>query len=214
MRRRSSATPHERAFEDPARWLLFNNLPYKKRNGTVSSHSSVLKSKTVCLDASLGEGSNLAESGRIGYGDVRQDLAVNLHVGFFEAEDEFAVRQPVETGSRVDTGDPQTAEITLFDPAVAESVIKGPIHCFGRTAEQFAPCAPVALGKFQYLVASASRFESSFYAWHVLLLRDEFRPIHKGRQFLMVLGIGAVQTYFRLFKNSQIVAPAECPEEA
>gem|GEM_PF-1600292 len=30
----------------------------------------------------------------------------------------------------------------------------------------------------------------------------------------MVLGIGAVQTYFRLFKNSQIVAPAECPEEA
>jgi hypothetical protein len=132
-----------RVARDPA-----DHGPYKKRNGTVSSHSLSFENKPVCLDASLGKGSDLAESGRIGYGNVGQNLAVDLHIGFFEAEDEFAVRQAVETGSRIDAGDPQTAEITLFDTAVTESVIKGPINRFGRTAEQFAPCAPVTLGKF------------------------------------------------------------------
>jgi hypothetical protein len=59
------------------------------------------------------------------YGDVREYLTVDFNTSLGQAVDDTAVAQPINTGSRVDTRDPQCAELTLFLPAIAISVLPG-----------------------------------------------------------------------------------------
>src|SRR3954453_12802157 len=58
-------------------------------------------------------------------GDVGQDLAVELHAGLLEAVHEGPVAHAVLAGGRVDTGDPQPAEVALAVAAVPVAVLVG-----------------------------------------------------------------------------------------
>ena len=115
--------------------------------------------------------------------EIGKDLSVYLDLGRFQSEDELAVRESVYPGGGIYAGNPECAEITLFDPPVPECVIQGAIDCFGSASEQFTSGSPVTLGQLQHLVSSLSRFKSSFYAWHFLLLCSGYLPDPQGETF-------------------------------
>jgi hypothetical protein len=69
---------------------------YKKRNGSVSSHSLLFEIQRTLLDAGFCQAGNLREPFRVGNGNVGQDLAVNFDIGLFKTENELAVGQPVQ----------------------------------------------------------------------------------------------------------------------
>jgi len=146
----------------------------------VWSHSLLIEIQRTLLDAGFCQTGDLREPFRIGDGDVGQDLAVDLDIGLFETENEAAVGPPVQSLGIMDTCNPSVAEITFLYATIPEGIIECPVNSFGSTAEQLAPCAPVTLGKFQYLVTSASRFKTSFNAWHLLLLRVLISPDPQG----------------------------------
>ena len=54
------------------------------------------------------------EASRIIHGDVSQNLAVQLAAGLLQTVHETAVRNVIQMACRIDTGDPQTTEISLF----------------------------------------------------------------------------------------------------
>ena len=58
-------------------------------------------------------------------GDIRQHLAVDLDPGLLQPIDQPAVGQAVLAGGRVDTGDPQGAELALLLAAVAVGILAG-----------------------------------------------------------------------------------------
>ena len=54
------------------------------------------------------------ESGHVGDGQVRQDLPIDLDAGQLEAVDQVGVVGAADTGTGVDTGDPEAAILTLI----------------------------------------------------------------------------------------------------
>ena len=54
---------------------------------------------------------------------ISQNLTVDLDGRFFQAGDETAVRQTVDTCTSVDTSDPQSAELTFFLTTVTVGVL-------------------------------------------------------------------------------------------
>ncbi|MDF2642719.1 MAG: hypothetical protein K0R45_1992 [Pseudomonas sp.] len=53
---------------------------------------------------------------------ISQNLAVDLDRRFFQASDQTAVGQTVDTRTSVDTSDPQSAELTFFLTTVTVGV--------------------------------------------------------------------------------------------
>src|SRR5260370_33055226 len=51
---------------------------------------------------------------RVLYGDVGEDLAIQLHSTLLQSVDELAVTQTVQLGSRADTHDPDGAVLPLL----------------------------------------------------------------------------------------------------
>jgi len=78
-----------------------------------------------------------------------EDLAVHLDAGFLEALDEPVVGQPVQTRSRVDTGDPQASEVTLPGAPVAVGVDEGVGDLLLGLAVQPGSLPPVTGGALQ-----------------------------------------------------------------
>src|SRR5690606_27512209 len=70
---------------------------------------------------------HLGEGLRVVHCEIRQDLAVERHVGLVEAAHHPRVRGSVDSGAGVDTGDPQTAEVALAFAAVAVGVLPGAV---------------------------------------------------------------------------------------
>src|ERR1035437_6005763 len=102
--------------------MLSVHTLYKKGNG-IQSHSLFLIERTMCLNAGHCKRGNLCKSIRIGHSNVSQYFAVDLNVGFFEAKNEFTVRQTIDTRSSIDSNNPEAAEITFFDASIAEGII-------------------------------------------------------------------------------------------
>src|SRR5688500_5503607 len=71
-------------------------------------------------------------SERIGVtdGEVCQNLTIQFNFRLFQTVDQFAVAQTVQTGSRVDADDPQTAQITGTGAAVTVRVEQALEHRF------------------------------------------------------------------------------------
>src|SRR5581483_1314786 len=82
-------------------------------------------------------------------GDVGQDLAVELDPGGLQSVHELGVGEAVLACGRVDSGDPQAAEVALAVAAVAIAVLVGLEHRFLGGAVMTAGIAPVALGQLQ-----------------------------------------------------------------
>lgn len=57
------------------------------------------------------------------HGQFSQNLTVDFDGRFFQASDETAVGQTVNTSTSIDTGDPQSAELTFFLTTVTVGVL-------------------------------------------------------------------------------------------
>src|SRR6478736_2615457 len=80
-----------------------------------------------------------AERGVVAYGEVREDLAVDLDVGGLQSGDETRVRDVVLAARGVDPDDPEPAELALAGPAIAERVVAGVHHLLVGLAQVTAP---------------------------------------------------------------------------
>ena len=70
-------------------------------------------------DLSLGRLHQLGEAFRIVHGDIREHLAVQIHIRQLQTIHQLAVGQAVQAGRRVDAGDPQGAVLSLLLLAAA-----------------------------------------------------------------------------------------------
>src|SRR5699024_10296181 len=93
-------------------------------------------------------------------------LTVDVHIVLLEAIDKGGVAHAVETGSSVDTGDPQTAEITLAQLAAFVGIAQRTGNLFGSGTVLLGLCAPVALGQLHHLAAFLMSIYSSLNTCH------------------------------------------------
>src|SRR6266702_763579 len=94
--------------------------------------------------------------------------------------DQLAVVKAVNPCRSFDTGNPQRSEIPFFNTPVAKCVVQGAVYRLSSASEQLAPGAAVTFGQFQHLVSSLSRFKSSSYSRHQLLLCVVFAGSVRG----------------------------------
>src|SRR5690606_24161280 len=97
------------------------------------------------------------------HGQISQHFTVNFNHGFFQAIDELAVRQTVQTGTGVDTRDPQLTELTLTLTTVTVSVLTGfDYGLFGNT-EYTAASAIVTFSLLQNFLVTTTSDHTTFY---------------------------------------------------
>src|SRR5690606_5661686 len=89
------------------------------------------------------------EGGGVVHREVRENLAVHLDTSGLEALDEAVVGDAVLTGRRVDTGDPELAEVTLASPAVPVGVVERVERLLLGLAVQARTLAAVTTGQFE-----------------------------------------------------------------
>jgi len=94
----------------------------------------------------LGHRGQLLEGFRIADGQLGQELAIDIHVGFLEPADEHAVGKTMLARRGIDAGDPQLTEIALLPPAVLVGVLKPTEDRFFGGFEKTTPAAKVASG--------------------------------------------------------------------
>ena len=105
-------------------------------------------------EGGLGRLDELGERGRIGDGQVGEDLAVELHLGLVEALDEAAVGDAFGADGGVDAHDPERAVVALAELAVDGGVAPGVVDGLGGGAEALAAAAVEALGELEPLAAA------------------------------------------------------------
>ena len=103
---------------------------------------------------------DLRKSGRIGHGEISENLAVDLDVRLGEKVDELAVTDALFTRSGIETGDPQRAEITLLVTAVSVSVFTGMGDGFDREAKVRLATAIVALDGIEDILTAFAGSDS------------------------------------------------------
>ena len=106
--------------------------------------------------------------------NARVDIAVHpehlkFYIGQLQAVDEFAVCQIIHPGGGIDSGYPESPEITFARAAVAIGIHQGLINGIGGSAKQFAATGTKSFGKFQHLFAASSGFKSSFNSHFIYL---------------------------------------------
>jgi hypothetical protein len=99
-------------------------------------------------------------------GQIGQNLAVNVDMGFFHPVDQAAVGYFIDPGGGVDTGNPEFPEIALPHAPVAESIFHGPFNGLGCGSQQAASCPEEALGHLQDLPSFLFGRNGSFYPRH------------------------------------------------
>src|SRR5450759_3022021 len=113
-------------------------------------------------------------------GDVGQDLAVDLDLGRPEAADELAVGHPVDPGRRVDPDDPELAEVTLPDLAVAGGIGERMEQRFVGRLDQPRAGPLAALGRVQEALVALVRGDAALDASHGLSLIHISEPTRLG----------------------------------
>jgi hypothetical protein len=102
---------------------------------------------------------DLRECSFIEHGQVGQHLAINLDRSLLQTVHEHAVWQAMLTCSRIDTRDPQCAELALPLAAVTIGILPRLHHRFFGDAIDAVAAAAVTLGLVQnFLVARARRY--------------------------------------------------------
>src|SRR5262249_29163157 len=76
------------------------------------------------------------------------------------------IRRAVGAGRRVDTGDPQPAEIALLALSADVRVLPGLVNDLVGDGEEARSSAPEALGMVENAIAAPSRLETSFGSRH------------------------------------------------
>src|SRR5690606_4276817 len=102
------------------------------------------------------------------HGQVSQYFTVNFNHGFFQAIDELAVRQTVQTCAGVDTRDPQLTELTLTLTTVAVSILTGFNNGLLGNTEYTAASTVVTFSLLQNFFVTTTSDHTTFYTSHSL----------------------------------------------
>ncbi len=101
----------------------------------------------IILELRRGQGCNLCKPGRIRNGQIRKNLAVKLNAGPFQTIDKLAVGNIVHAGACIDSGNPESSEITFALPAIPVGIHQRLVYRISGRAKQFTPAAPEAFGQ-------------------------------------------------------------------
>ncbi len=96
------------------------------------------------------------KSFRMVHGQVGQDFPVEFNVVGFHLSHELAVGHPVHPGTRVDTGDPEGAEISLLVSAVPVGVHHGFLHGVLGYGPHIFTSSKVTFGLLEHFFPSGS----------------------------------------------------------
>src|SRR5581483_10390210 len=150
--------------------------------GRVHDHAGRVRSPSLRTSRSLSLSRELIGSGfegglrlrrdraerlRVADREVSEHLPVELDAGLRTPVHELVVRQPVRAGGRVDTRDPEPAEVPLLDLPVAIGVDERPIHLLLRIAVVGALPAPVPLRLLEDAAALLLRVDRALDARHL-----------------------------------------------
>jgi hypothetical protein len=127
----------------------------------LASSSSAIRSAVGGSGNSGSHRCHLGKSLWVRDGKFGQYLPVDLDLSTLQTLDETTVGQVVDSGSRIDPGDPQPSEISLSSPPIPVSILQGPVHGICCSSKKLASTASVTLGKLQYLLSSLSGFSAS-----------------------------------------------------
>ncbi|BBG29853.1 pyruvate-formatelyase-activating enzyme [Zymobacter palmae] len=104
---------------------------------------------------------------------IRQNLTVDFDVGFFQASNETAVGQTVDTSSSIDTRDPQSAELAFTLAAVTVRILTSFDDCLFGYAEYARARTVVTFGQLEDLLVTTVCSHTTFDARHSLLLTSD-----------------------------------------
>ena len=90
-------------------------------------------------------------------GEVGKNFAVHFDAALVDETHELGVAEVVETGSGIDTLNPQSTHVALFVLAVAVSVGKTFLPGVFSDGPYIAAAAEVATGKFEDFLAAGAR---------------------------------------------------------
>ncbi len=138
------------------------------RNAKRDGHRRVSPGHPVILlwrvqSACLHAHDDRSESLWISHRQICQHLPVDGNLTLFQTVDHTAVSCPVQTGSRVNPGNPETAQVALSSSTIAIHVPKAFEHSFIGPLEQSMAGAKLTFGYFQYLLVMLAPERSSLY---------------------------------------------------
>ncbi|KUM44362.1 hypothetical protein AR540_21645 [Pseudomonas sp. EpS/L25] len=100
------------------------------------------------------------------HGQIGQYLTVDLDGRFFQAGDQTAVGQTVDTSTSVDTSDPQSAELTLTLTTVTVGVLACLDYRLLSDAEDARTGTVVAFGELQDFLVTATSDDATLNTSH------------------------------------------------
>src|SRR5690606_4098686 len=113
-----------------------------------------------------GLGHDSGKSGFIVDSHVGQHFAVEFDRRFFGTGDECAVANALFAACRVDAGDPQCAEHTLFVATVAIGILTGLHYRLIGYAKDLSATAAIALSLSDDFFMTCAGVYTPFYSWH------------------------------------------------
>jgi large subunit ribosomal protein L20 len=120
-------------------------------------------------DGGLRHGDQAGERGLVVHGQVGQDLAVDLDACQLQTLDQAVVGHPVSAGRRVDTRDPQLAEVALAVLAVAVGILHRVQHLLLGLAVQARTLSTVATGLLEQGTALLLGIDCPLDACHLVV---------------------------------------------
>lgn len=119
----------------------------------------------------FGNRDELSKSLRVGNSKFSHHFAIDGNACFGQAADKFAVGNSVDSGRRVDTGNPQATEFAFFDASVAVCVLSRLQDGFIGFFKLFAPRAAITFGKLEDFFMTSVRRNACFHSRQVNLLQ-------------------------------------------
>jgi hypothetical protein len=108
------------------------------------------------------------KSGLVIYGQISQDFAINVHIGFLQTGDKLAIGDASSTGTGIDTGDPQRAKYPLFVTAITIGILPGFGDGLGRYAINPTTGTVIAFGLLENFFVTTIGNNAAFYSSHFL----------------------------------------------
>ncbi len=108
------------------------------------------------------------EGGRLVERQVGQNLPVEPDAQLFQPGNETAVADSLRPASRIDSLDPEAAELTLVGFSVAIGVGESLFNGMASRAVEARASAPVSFGQIKYLFSAGPGLRAAFNAWHLL----------------------------------------------
>src|SRR5690606_27675077 len=100
------------------------------------------------------------------HGQIGQNLTVDFDRRFFQASDQTAVGQTVDTSTSIDTGDPQSTELTLALLAVTVGILTRLDDRLLGNPEYTRARTVVTFGEFQNFLVTLARHHTTLNTSH------------------------------------------------